>query len=139
MRDFDDQWGGKDVGVRVRTVHRARWERTLILSGEVDVVLTYTGMGHGERVLVDGKLWATTSVWSWAIVYPYVEFDLPGRRDDIPARIDVTASILWPWKFGITRFRLTVDGSVLYDEIGADVWFRNDSGVVTNEPYEEDY
>ena len=123
--------------IRVRTVHRERWRRTLVLTGEVEGVLAYEGMGNGERVYFDGRLWATTSVWSWRIVYPCVEFDLPGERDEIPARIDVSASML-PWKLGITRFKLSVDGTLLYEEEGSDVWFLDRSGVVSEEPYEED-
>ena len=126
------------VNVQVRVVYRERWQRTLVLTGDVDATLMYCGMGSGERVFLDGRLWACSSIWSWQIVYPFIEFGLPGRAGDVPARIDVAASFL-PWRFGITRFRLTVDGSVLYDEVGRDAWFRDDCGVVTDEPYEEDY
>ena len=138
MRDRGEERAGRAADVQVRVVYRLRWERTLVLTGEVDGILRYEGLGNGERVYLDGKLWAQSSVWSWKTVYPYVEFDLPGRRDDLPARIDVAAS-LWPWKLGISRFRLTVDGTVLYDEAGSDVWFRGDSGRVSDEPYAEDY
>jgi hypothetical protein len=140
MGDHDDRWAGGSVAVQVRTVYRSRWTRTLMLTGDVEAVLRYDGMGNGERVFLDDKLWARTPFWAWTlqIVYPFVEFDLPGRRDDLPARLDVAAS-LWPWKLGIRRFRLTVDGTVLYDEVGSDVWFRDESGQVTDEPYEEDY
>jgi hypothetical protein len=137
MRDRDDEPAEAPAAVRVRTVYRERWRRVLILSGEVDATLTYNGMGNGERVYLNGRLWAETSIWTWKTVYPFAEFDLPGRDDDIPARIDVAASFL-PWKFGITRFRLTVDGIVLYDEKRGDVWFRDGRGRVTDEPYEED-
>ena len=123
--------------VRVRTVHRERWRRTLILSGEVEGVLSYEGMGSGERVYFDGRLWATTSLWSCRTVYPFVEFDLPGERDEIPSRIDVAASLL-PWKLGITRFKLSVDGTLLYEEEGSDYSFLDRSGRVSDEPYEED-
>ena len=95
------------VNVQVRVVYRERWQRTLVLTGDVDATLMYCGMGSGERVFLDGRLWACSSIWSWQIVYPFIEFDLPGRAGDVPARIDVAASFL-PWRFGITRFRLTV-------------------------------
>jgi hypothetical protein len=130
--------GPPTVDARVRVVYRERWRRTLVLTGDMDATVTYSGMGSGERVFLNGRLWAQTSIWSWQIVYPFVEFDLPARDRDVPARIDVRASLL-PWRFGITRFGFSIAGCVLYDEEGRrDVWFRDDSGFVTDEPYEED-
>jgi hypothetical protein len=129
--------GTPTVDARVRVVYRERWRRTLVLSGDVDATVTYCGMGSGERVFLNGRLWAQTSIWSMQIVYPFVEFDLPAYDRDVPARIDVKASFL-PWRFGITQFQFSIAGSVYYDEKGRDVWFRDDSGFVTDETYEED-
>lgn len=124
--------------VRVRVVHRSRWTRTLVLTGEVEANVAYKGIGSGERVYLDGKLWAETSVWCWQNVYPFVEFPLPGRNGDVPARIDVAGSFL-PWKFGITRFRFSVAGETLYQEAGGECRFGGEPGFVTDEPFEADY
>jgi hypothetical protein len=127
-----------DFDVQVRLVFRERWRRILILGGEVELTLIYEGSGCGERVYLDGKLWARTSIWSWKIVYPWVEFPLPTTTgDDLPARMDVSASFA-PWRFGITDFRFSIAGEELYEERGNEYWFRDDSGRVTNEPYEPD-
>jgi hypothetical protein len=130
--------GPPTVDVQVRVVYRERWRRTLVLTGDVDATITYCGMGSGERVFLDGRLRAQTSIWCLQIVYPFVEFDLPARDRDVPARIDVKASFL-PWRFGITRFQFSIAGAVFYDEDARAAWFRDDSGFVTDEPYEEDY
>jgi hypothetical protein len=130
-----------EFDVQVRLVYRERWRRILVLAGDVDSTLIYCGMGAGERVYCDGRLWARTPTWSWSmkIVYPWVEFLLPtSNGDDLHAKIDVSASFA-PWRFGITDFRFSIAGEMLYDERDREYWFRDDSGRVTNEPYEPDY
>jgi hypothetical protein len=104
--------------VRVRTVFRERWRRVLMLTGDVDASVTYDSMGWGERVFVDGEVRARTSGWAMPLVYPWVEFTLPGRGINVPARIDVAAVIRpWTlWTVRITHFRLTVARTVVYDE-----------------------
>jgi hypothetical protein len=134
------RWDGQssDFDVQVRLVHIERWRRILILDGEVDATLIYDSRGNGERVFLNGELWARTSIWSWQIVYPWVEFPLPTTSDDnLWARIDVSASF-WPWQFGITDFRFSVAGVMLYDARDREYWFHDDSGHVTWEPYEPD-
>ena len=136
-----DRWSavGPRIDARVRTVYREWWSRTLLLSGEVEGAVRYEGMGNGERVYVDGELRGRTSMWALKlkIVTPRVEFTIPGRQGDVPALIEVAASYL-PWKFGICRFRLSVDDEVLYDEDAGDVWFAGGPGFVTNDAYEPD-
>jgi hypothetical protein len=126
------------IDVRVRMVFRERWRRILILEGKVEATLIYEGMGSGERVYLDGRLWAQTSIWSWRIVYPWVEFQLPTLDgDELRARIDVSASFA-PWRFGITDFRFAVGGQTLFEEHRREYWFLDDSGRVSDEPYEPD-
>jgi hypothetical protein len=124
--------------IQVRLVYRERWRRILVLSGECEATVIYDSRGSGERVYLDGKFWARSSIWSWQIVYPFIEFQLPTAQDDLLARIDVLASLL-PWKFGINRFRFSIAGHVLYDENRGEYWFRDDCGRVTNEPFEPEY
>jgi len=137
-----DRWSaaGPRIDARVRTVYREWWARTLIVSGEVEGAVRYEGMGHGERVYLDGSLCGRSSFWQWSpkIVAPRIEFVLPTRRGDLPALIEVAASFL-PWRFGIYRFRLSVDDELLYDEDTGDVWFAGEPGLICDEPYEPDY
>src|SRR5207249_9517325 len=114
--------------------------RTLVLSGEVEGVLRYIGSGYGEQVYWNGVFRARSSFWSWppAIVAPRVEFSLPGKDGPLPALIEVAGTFI-PWRFGITRFRLSVDDEVLYDEERGDTWFAGGPGLLTDEPYEPDY
>jgi hypothetical protein len=122
--------------VQVRLVHREHWRRIPILTGEVDATLIYNAMEHGERVYLDGRCIAQSSVWSWRTVYPWIEFRLPTDKDDtLAARIDVAATLI-PWRMRITYFRLSIEGKMLYDELDGEYWFHDDSGRVTNEPYE---
>jgi hypothetical protein len=125
--------------VQVRTVYRERWRRILVLSGDVEGVLIYNAMGHGERVYWNGRQWAKSSTWSWQIVYPFMEFELPAGELDAPVRIDVGASFFPPWKMGIKTFRFTIEYEMLYDERYDEYHFGRDWGIVTNEPYEDDY
>jgi hypothetical protein len=124
--------------ILVRLVYRERCRRILILSGETDATLIYDPRGSGERVYLDGKLWAKASMWSWQIVYPFIEFQLPTGEDHLLARIDVVASLL-PWKFGINHFRFSIANRMLYDENRGDCRFWQDCGRVTDEPFEPDY
>jgi hypothetical protein len=137
-----DRWSavGPHIDARVRTVYRERWSRILILSGEVEGVVRYEGMGHGERVYLDGVLCDRSSFWQWSpkVVAPRIEFTLPRGRGEVPALIEVAASFL-PWRFGVYRFRLSVDEEKLYDEDSGDVWFAGGDGFVTDEPFEPDY
>lgn len=128
----------RSFDIQVRLVYRERWRRILVLSGESEATLVYSSMGSGEQVYLNGKFWAQSSIWSWQVVYPFIEFQLPTADDDVPARIDVTASFM-PWKFGINRFRFSVGGQILYDENRGEYWFHNDCGRVTDEPFEPDY
>jgi hypothetical protein len=124
--------------VQLRLVYLERWRRILVLSGESEATLIYDSRGSGERVFLNGKVCARSSIWSWQIVYPFIEFHLPTSQDDLLARIDVTAS-LFPWKFGINHFRFSIAGLMLYDENRGEYWFRDDCGRVTKEPFEPDY
>jgi hypothetical protein len=137
-----ERWSaaGPRVNASVRIVYRERWSRTLILSGEVEGVLRYEGMGYGERVYWNDAFRARSSFWSWppAIVAPRIEFSLPSKDGDLPALIDVAGTFA-PWLFRIMRFRLSVDEEILYDEEGRDTWFAGSEGLVTDEPYEPDY
>lgn len=123
---------------QLRLIHRERWRRILVLTGEIEATLIYDSRGSGEQVYLDDKLWARSSIWSWHIVYPFIEFQLPTGQDDLRARIDVAASFL-PWKFGITSFRFSVAGQMLYDENRCEYRFRDDCGRVTDEAFESDY
>jgi hypothetical protein len=92
-------------------------------------------MGYGERVYWNDSFRARSSFWSWppAIVAPRVEFSLPSKDGDLPALIEVAGTFA-SWLFRITRFRLSVDDEILYDEKGRDIWFAGGEGIVTDEP-----
>jgi len=130
---------GSRFDVQVRTVYRESWRRILVLNGDVEGVLIYNAMGSGERVYWNGREWAKSSIWSWQIVYPFIEFELPAGEDDVPARIDVGGSFFPPWRMGIKTFRFSVENEILYEERYDEYHFGRDWGIVTNEPYEEDY
>src|SRR5262245_13557435 len=138
----DERWSARPprINARVRAVHREWWTRTLVLSGEVEGAISYNGLGYGEAVHVNGVLRGHSSPWAWTmkIVSPQVRFSLPHTDGDIPALVEVTASYM-PWRFGIYRFRLTVDGDMLYDEDAGDIWFAGEPGWVTDEPFDPDY
>ena len=121
-------------------VHRDGWNRTLVLSGEVEGVLRYVGTGFGERVYWDWKFRARSPFWCWppAFLAPRLEFTLPGKNGERPELIEVAATII-PWRHGIWRFRLTVDNEMLYDEACGEAWFAGGEGHITDEPYEPDY
>jgi len=127
------------INVRVRAVYREWWTRTLVLSGDVEVTIRYDGRGYGEAVYVEGVLRGHSSPWLWTfkLVSPQVKFTLPSTDGDVPALVEVGASFL-PWRFGVYRFRLTVDGVMLYDEDEGDTWFAGEPGWVTDEPFEPD-
>jgi hypothetical protein len=131
---------GPRINARVRAVYREWWTRTLVLSGEVEGVIRYDGRGFGEAVYVDGVLRGHSYplLWTMKIVAPQLKFALPGKDGHVQALVEVGATLL-PWRFGIYRFRLTVDGERLYDEDDGDTWFAGEPGLVTDEPYEADY
>jgi hypothetical protein len=129
---------GPRVNACVRVVYRERWTRTLILSGDVEGVLRYEGMGYGERVYWNDVFRARSSFWTWQIVAPRIEFSLSGNDGDLPALIEVAGTFA-PWLFRITRFRFSVADDILYDEEGHDIWFAGGDGFVTDEPYEPDF
>ena len=136
----DDRWSasGPRIDARVHQVYREWWTRTLILSGEVEGTVRYDGRGYGEAVYLDGVLRGHSSPWrTCKIVAPQVRFTLPGNNRNLPALIEVGATF-WPWRFGVYRFRLSVDGEILYDEDTGDSWFAGGPGRVTDEPYEPD-
>ena len=127
------------TSARVRAVYCERWTRTLVLSGDVEATIRYDGRGFGEAVYVDGVLRGHSYplLWTMKIVAPRVKFTLPGKDRVVPALVEVGATLL-PWRFGIYRFRLTVDDEMLYDEDTGDTWFAGGPGWVTDEPYEPD-
>jgi hypothetical protein len=128
------------INARVRAVYREWWTRTLVLSGDVEAAIRYDGRGFGEAVYVDGVLRGHSYplLWTMKIVAPQVKFTLPGKDRVVQALVEVGATLL-PWRFGIYRFRLTVDDEMLYDEDTGDIWFAGGPGWVTDEPYEPDY
>jgi hypothetical protein len=128
------------INTRVRAVYREWWARTLVLSGEVEGTVRYDGRGFGEAVYMDGVLRGHSFplLWTMKIVAPQVTFTLPGKDRVVQALVEVSATLL-PWRFGIYRFRLTVDNEMLYDEDTGDTWFAGGPGWVTDEPYEPDY
>lgn len=138
-RLFRDMSRSSKLNVQVRTVYRESWRRILVLQGDIEGTLIYNAMGSGERVVWNGREWAKSSIWSWQIVYPFIEFELPVGDGDAPARIDVFASFFPPWRMGIKTFRLSIDYEILFDERYGEYHFGGDWGVVTNEPYEDDY
>jgi len=137
----DDRWSAvrPRINARVRAVYREWWTRTLVLSGDVEATIRYDGRGYGEAVYVDGVLRGHSSPWAWTmrLVSPQVKFTLPGKDGAIPALVEAAATFL-PWRFGIYRFRLTVDDEMLYEEDTRDTWFAGGPGWVSDEPYEPD-
>jgi hypothetical protein len=115
-----DRW--PELEICVSEVGRGWMTRWLTISGNIETEIRYEGGGHGERVLADGRLIATSSPWQCRhVVAPRIEFKLEGQGYFVPARIDVAVSI---WRLlRISQFRLTIAGRTVYDELrrGANV------------------
>lgn len=68
--------------------------------------VTYIGIGHGERVLVDGVEVARSRNLFWPA--PRLDFQLGA----LPASAEI---VLWPWQM-VRGFALVVDGRPVYGE-----------------------
>jgi hypothetical protein len=107
----EELWPQLDV--RVADIH-GRWGRKILLKEQVNLCLEYQGWGTGERLYMNGHHIHTTDAFTWRLVFPYIDFNLPIDEFYVPARIDVKASYLK--LFQISRFKLTVAGKVIYEE-----------------------
>lgn len=103
--------------LHAQCVKRGWTSRLIRLTGSVNAEIRYDGMGKGERVFVNDELVARTPLFSTNVfncVTPRIDFHLRWFGYLLPATIDVYASAFRFLK--ITRFKLTVQDRVLYQE-----------------------
>ena len=101
-----------ELDLQVVSVIRGWWRRKIALTGTIEAEIEYDPRGQGERVYVNGRLVATTSVWVWENVAPHIDFFLDATDYRVPASIDVKAIFLQFLR--TAEFRLTVADRVLY-------------------------
>ena len=108
-----------EVEVVVQRVIRTWTAREVLLAGNTPAVLRYESSGAGERVFVNDRLAATTSVFNRPermlnAVMDKLDFMLPYRDFVVPAQINVYVSLFQLLR--ITEFSLVVCEKLVHDD-----------------------
>jgi hypothetical protein len=117
-----ERWPALDL--RVVGVSGRGLERRVQIAGAVDAEIHYDGFTPpSETVRVNGVVRGRGNFWDTSIISPLIEFTIDGDGFRLPARIDVRAGFSFVMLIRLARFRLTIAGRVLLDEVN-DFWWK---------------
>lgn len=105
------------ISFRLERMEKTWVTRTAFFEGDFSGTVTYDSKGFGfESVFVNSQQTKITSnnPFSLALVVPVVDFKIPCKGIEIPARIDVKCGYLQFWR--LCYFRLSINGQLVYSE-----------------------